>query len=362
MVGISLCMIVKNEEDVLARCLESVRGIADEIIVVDTGSTDKTVEIARQFTNQVYYFDWRDDFSAARNFAFSFARNDYTLWLDADDLLLPADREAFLNLKDNLSPDVDVVLMKYNISFDTQGNPTFGYYRERLVRTGKFHWEGRVHEIIPPAGNLLFSNIAVTHRKTRPSAPDRNLKIYETMLSQGIALSPREQYYYARELFDHKRYQQAASCFSSFLKEGKGWVEDNISACLCMADCYFAAGERDRGLTALLHSFSYDLPRPEVCCALGQYFMQCDAYRQAAFWYETACRCKLPEHPLGFRNPDCADFIPYMQLCVCYDRLGEREQAYAYHQKAKKLKPDDPAVQYNEAYFTGQASCSEKES
>ena len=67
MVGISLCMIVKNEEDVLARCLESVRGIADEIIVVDTGSTDKTVEIARQFTNQVYYFEWRDDFSAARN-------------------------------------------------------------------------------------------------------------------------------------------------------------------------------------------------------------------------------------------------------------------------------------------------------
>ena len=76
MATVSLCMIVRNEEDVLGRCLESVKDIVDEIIIVDTGSTDRTKEIAGRFTNTVYDFPWIDDFSAARNFSFSKATID----------------------------------------------------------------------------------------------------------------------------------------------------------------------------------------------------------------------------------------------------------------------------------------------
>ena len=67
MVSVSLCMIVKNEEDVLERCLESAVDLVDEIIIVDTGSTDRTKEIAGRFTDQIYDFPWCDDFAAARN-------------------------------------------------------------------------------------------------------------------------------------------------------------------------------------------------------------------------------------------------------------------------------------------------------
>ena len=80
-------MIVRDEEKVLLRCLESLRGEADELIIVDTGSRDKTAEIARKYTDRVYFFPWIDDFSAARNFAFSKASGDYLMWLDADDLI-----------------------------------------------------------------------------------------------------------------------------------------------------------------------------------------------------------------------------------------------------------------------------------
>ena len=89
---LSLCMIVKDEEPVLERCLESVRGLFDEIVVIDTGSVDRTREIALSFGAFVYDFPWRDDFSAARNFSFSKATGNYLFWMDADDVLPPPSR------------------------------------------------------------------------------------------------------------------------------------------------------------------------------------------------------------------------------------------------------------------------------
>ena len=77
---ISLCMIVKNEEDVIERCLSSAKDVIDEIIIVDTGSTDSTKSIAQKYTDKVYDFKWCDDFSKARNFSFSKATMDYCMW------------------------------------------------------------------------------------------------------------------------------------------------------------------------------------------------------------------------------------------------------------------------------------------
>ena len=89
---LSLCMIVKNEEDVIGRCLECVSDIFDEIIVVDTGSEDKTRDIVKKYTKNLYYFKWIEDFAAARNYAFSKATKDYIMWLDADDIILDKDK------------------------------------------------------------------------------------------------------------------------------------------------------------------------------------------------------------------------------------------------------------------------------
>ena len=93
MITISLCMIVKNEEAVLGRVLKQMQDIADEIIIVDTGSTDRTKEIASQFTEQVFDYPWHQDFAAARNFASAQATMDYWMWLDADDVIRPDQQE-----------------------------------------------------------------------------------------------------------------------------------------------------------------------------------------------------------------------------------------------------------------------------
>ena len=108
---ISLCMIVKNEEQVLARCLDSVADLVDEMIIVDTGSSDATKEIASRYTDQVYDFAWQDDFAAARNFSFSKATKDYIYVPDADEVLDEENREAFRQLKQVLLPEVEIVQM-----------------------------------------------------------------------------------------------------------------------------------------------------------------------------------------------------------------------------------------------------------
>ena len=107
---ISLCMIVKNEEIHIARCLESVADLVDEIIIVDTGSTDRTVDIVSKYTSKIYSYPWKDDFSAARNESFSKATMDYCMWMDADDVLEDSEKDKFLQLKQSLPPDTDMVM------------------------------------------------------------------------------------------------------------------------------------------------------------------------------------------------------------------------------------------------------------
>lgn len=352
MVTISLCMIVKNEEDVLARCLASVQDLVDEIIIADTGSTDATKEIAAKFTDHLYDFPWIDDFSAARNFAFSKASMDYCMWLDADDIIIDQDRAGFLELKQTLDPDTDVVMMKYNTGFDANGTPTFSYYRERLLkRLAGFVWQGAVHEVITPRGTLLYSDVAVTHHKLHPSDPDRNLRIFEKLLREGKTLCPREQFYYARELYYHAQYERAIQVFHAFLNDGAGWVENNIDACQHLAYCYYKLGKRQEALDALFSSFRYDTPRAELCCDIGKHFLDCGSYQQAIYWYETAASRNKNDRAGGFINQDCYGYIPYLQLCVCYDRLGDLVKANDYNERAGKEKPDDSIVAKNRRYF-----------
>ncbi|MGI5959986.1 MAG: glycosyltransferase [Massiliimalia sp.] len=349
MITISLCMIVRNEELVLARCLDSVQGIPDEIIIVDTGSVDATKEIAGQYTSLVYDFLWQDDFSAARNFSFSKASKEYLLWLDADDVLSPKDREAFLNLKNQLDPTVDIVMMPYIISEDPQGNSLFSYPRERLIKREKgYVWQGEIHETISLIGIIRQENIPVRHRKMKSGDPKRNLRIFQGMISRGKQLDPRERYYYARELWYNEQYASAKQELETYLTL-PGWKEDRIQAWLILSHCRSALGDEAGALDCLYKSFEEDLPRPEVCCAIGDWYQRQGENQKAVYWYRMAM--EAPESEMGFCQPEMKTFVPLMQMCVCYDRLGDRKQAFACHQQAKKLHPEHPSVLYNEKYF-----------
>ncbi len=353
MITISLCMIVKNEEAVLARCLESARDIADEIVIVDTGSVDETIAVAKRFTDQVYSFEWIDDFSAARNFSFSKATQEYILWLDADDVIDGENRARFLRLKETLPPDTGRVMLPYNTAFDAEGHPVFSYFRERLVRRdGNPLWLEPVHEHLTAAGTITQLDAAVSHRPgPRDTAhSDRNLRIYRTRLARGERLSTRGMYYFARELKTHGLWDEAITQYETVLRSPDIWVEDAITGAADLADCYLQTGGQKKALEALCMSFVRDLPRAEILCGIGNIYVDRQDYTRAIFWYELALSLPRPGG-WGFYSKDHWGYIPHMQLCMLYDRTGNRAQALVHHEAAKTLRPDCSAVHHNESYF-----------
>lgn len=352
MITISLCMIVRNEEAVLARCLKSVSDIVDEIIVLDTGSTDNTMEIAKSFGAKIYQKPWTDNFGEARNASFDKATMEYVLWLDADDVIDEENRAAFSALKETLDLSVDVVMMRYHVAFDANSQPTYTFFRERLLRRAfGFRWEGRVHEAIVVAGHVIQSQIAIRHEKKGPGVPGRNLRIYEKMIAEGEVLEPRHRYYYARELYANGRMEEAIALLRQCVDDPCGWVENRIGACRDLAACLVSVDMDDEALKVLTASFLLGEPHAEICCDIGKIFINKGQYRTAIFWYSAAPTCSPTEAGGGFALPECRGYIPYMQLCLCYHRIGDHTLAEKYNEMAAALKEGDETAETNREYF-----------
>lgn len=354
MFTISLCMIVRDEEETLGRCLETVSDLVDEIIIVDTGSADRTKEIAQSYGAKLFDFEWIDDFAAARNYAFAQATKTYILWLDADDVLLEMDRERFRALKTMEPFDYDSVSMPYHLMVDERGEPVHFLRRNRLVRREcNFVWHGVVHEYLAVAGRVLHSEIAITHQKTKPYT-DRNLQIYLKRKEQGEVFDPRDQYYFANELFDHARYSEAAEQYQLFLDGGLGWSEDRIWACSKQADCYAHLSQPEKQIQSLTRTLAIDLPRAEICCKLGAFFVEKQEFGKAIYWFRQATLLERPQ-TMGKIDESAWTWLPHLQLCYCYDRLGELKKAKIHHDMARLYYPTHPSVEYNESYFASLA-------
>lgn len=351
MITISLCMIVKNEEDVIGNCLESIKDVVDEINIVDTGCTDRTLDIVKKYTDRIYYFKWIDDFAAARNFSFDKATKDYILWLDADDVLLKEDVEKLKNLKSTLNPDIDCVTFLYNYAQDAEGNPALIFRRERLVkRENKFPWIGFIHEYI--GGNkkhTIDADIIVTHKRLHGDS-DRNLNIYKKKLEEGVEFSNRDIYYYGKELYYHGMHDEAIKIFKSLLSVPI-WIEEKIDIICKLADCYVATGDKEKSINILLSSFEVAPPRAEVIYRLGQTFEMLDRYYEAIYWYESIQHAKKPEDRSGFIYEELWSWRTYIQLCVCYNRVGDIDTAYIYHEKARNLQPKNECIIQNSKFF-----------
>lgn len=164
---LSLCMIVKNEEEMLGGCLESVKNVVDEIVIVDTGSTDKTLEIANKYGANIYHFEWINDFSEARNESIKHSTSQWILYLDADERLTFESQNAIRTLLNTANEEIGayyVVIESDHRQLDGSAERHKGAYPRLFRNLGypNIKFMGRVHEQISPS-------IAAMKKLTLPS-------------------------------------------------------------------------------------------------------------------------------------------------------------------------------------------------
>lgn len=333
MITISTCMIVKNEEALLSRCLDCVKKFSDEIIIVDTGSTDRTKEIAATYTDNIYDFPWINDFSAARNFSFSKATKEYIYIADADEIIDSENLQNILNLKSILLPEIDIVQMYYTNQLEF--NTTYNYnkeYRPKLIkRLREFYWQDPLHETLRLEPVIYDSDISIIH-KPHNNHSSRDFGNLQQLIQVGTILSSKLNIMYAKELFiagtdddflTAKEYFQSLS--NNILKE------DELKAVQCvLVKCGVIESNPHLILSAALKNIADGNGSAEVCTCLGNYYETCGEYNEAILWYynaayETACELCL----------QYSEELPLNGLIRCYTQLGNTEQVLYYTEQLK---------------------------
>lgn len=294
----SLCMIVKNEEAVLRECLDSIKELMDEIIIVDTGSTDGTKEIAAEYTPYVYDYQWTDDFAAARNFAFSKATGDYIYSADADEYLDEENRVKFKALKKVLMPEVEIVQMIYVT--EQINHPTENFAKDLrpklFKRLREFTWIEPIHETVNTNPVVFDSDIEIQHRPQGDHS-SRDFAVFERIIEEKGMLSDRLLTMYLRELYkagSEEALEHAREFLEQMLVElkqkGKELLARQTIAVLLKL---YRQTDNPVAILKLGLREEITIPSAEVCMELGYFFMKKEEYEEASKWfYRAAFECE----------------------------------------------------------------------
>lgn len=338
MITISLCMIVKNEENVLERCIRPLIPLMDEIIIVDTGSTDRTREIALQFTDKVYDFAWTGNFSDARNFSFSKATMDYIYCADADEYMDPENVRKFEFLKRGLLPEIEIVQMYYTNQLSH--NTVYNYDKElraklyKRVRT--FKWINPIHECVRLDPVVYDSDIEIIHM---PEAlhTSRDLKAFVKMFRDGMHLSKKLHNLYAKELFisgSDDDYAKAVDFFKASIEDPGRDMDEIMEASCVLSHAYRISGKIELFFKYAMKSVASE-GCSEICYELGCFYESQKDYTEAATWFYNAVYETKP-----ILNIHYGGDYALGKLADCYQNLGDKDTAKEYARLTKEWRPD----------------------
>ncbi|MCR4674261.1 MAG: glycosyltransferase family 2 protein [Lachnospiraceae bacterium] len=335
MVTVSLCMIVKNEEKVLDRCLSSMADLMDEIIIVDTGSTDRTKEVAKKYTDKIYDFPWVDDFSLARNFAFKHAVCDYIYSADADEILDEENRRRFLNLKSVLMSEVEIVQMWY-VEKGTQTvlNAKKEYRPKLFKRLRTFQWIDPIHETVRTEPVVFDSDIEIFHMP-EGNHSKRDFRIFELSYDTEGKLSKRLYEMYARELYKWGTVEDLSKgekIFKSVMNQETLDNEMFLDFCTVIARAERLLGNTTNFMKYAMKVVSVT-PNSEICKELGDFYFTKEDYSEAALWYYNAIH--ETESSLDINSQGKATMV---SLSDCYEKLGQGELSAHYLTEAGAWK------------------------
>ena len=318
MITITLCMIVKNEEAFLARCLDSLEGLMDEIVIVDTGSTDRTKEIAAKYTDKVFDYKWIDDFSDARNYSFSKSSMDYIYVADADEVLDDANRQEFMNLKQCMDERIEIVQMKYknDIADNNVQNSVLEYSPKLFKRLREFSWIDPIHETIRTTPVIYDSDIEILHMPESFHSK-RDFSIFIRAFEKDGCFSPKLRSMYAKELLktgDESDFISAKEIFQIIFENDTDETARKEAACV-LARCYRLEENQNEFFKIALKDM-ITTPCAEICYELGCYFESCNDYAEASLWYYNAAH-----EAASILDIHTSGDLPLRGLVSCYEKL-----------------------------------------
>lgn len=240
-------MIVKNEEALLAQSLQSIQAVADEIIITDTGSTDNTIKIAKEFTNKVFHFPWNDNFSDALNFCHSHSSSRYNFRWDAD-FLLRKGQAHIINLKNSQFDHLNTISFTWNIEFGNNNHPIKSIPRWFIFEKSAFHFVFPVHADIKPNDpkilikNKYYPEIEIDHlkdKKLKAHRYEQTLSLVQKSLKKDKN-NPFLLFAFAEELIFEKNFIQAIKILSRVLNHEQIPQEKKALALEHMLLCYLS--------------------------------------------------------------------------------------------------------------------------
>ena len=350
---ISLCMIAKNEEKDLANCLNSVKGIIDEIIIVDTGSADKTKEIAKKFNARIFDFKWIDDFSAARNESIKHATKDWILVLDADEtlgkerlniikeLIKDKENDAFLFLQKNYTNETSIA------GFVSEGHKKngkgyagwYGSFIARLFRNKKgYQFEGTVHELVEPSieakkGNISAANVTLHHYgNSDPAIAKKKRQFYLELCRKKVKQNPNDVSYYELGVL----YKENNN-FNDAIKSFKKSIELNPKHSMAFYELGVVC-EKEKNYDDAIKNYTESLrikENTEAFQSLGVCYLKKGMLKEA---YRNLVKAML-------LNPN--KYTIYNNIGAVMEKLGNYDSAIKMLEISIKLNPNNSIGFYN---------------
>lgn len=339
---ISVCMIAKNEETRIERCLSSLKPYDFEIIVVDTGSTDRTKEIALKYTDKVLDFEWCDDFSAARNFSLRAASNNWIFMIDCDEWIKTLDLEELTYFRKHLSDSVGSVSRENLVTENGIMTLNNTDYTERFFDRRLYHYTGIIHEQLTPIRGkeinsyLLKTTILHTGYDLTPTERITKNKRNYTLLLKQLEADPDNPYLYYQlgktceiiEDFDH-----ACEYYSKGLEYD---LDPELAYVQAMVVSYGNAllrtGQADiaLGFEGIYKEFSI---LADFVYLMGNIYKANNMYEQAIDQYQKAIDITF------CRQNGCNSFLPIYQTGEIFEMLGDTNTAIACYKQCGNFAP-----------------------
>lgn len=352
---VSLCMIVRDNEAIIEACLTSVRPWVDELIVVDTGSMDRTPELCRQLGAQVFDFPWCDDFSAARNESLRHATGDWIFWMDSDDQIDPVQGQRLRDLvRSKHAPECLGYVLQVHCPAD-DGHQATVVDHVKLFRNGRgLQFEHRIHEQILPSirragGSVEFREIHVVHHGSRQTPEQRSRKLERDfrILQQDLREHPDHPFI----LFNLGMTCDDAGMYAQAI--------DYLEHCLCVShpdeshvrkawsilvNSLRLSGDPQRAIqkaTSGLERYPDDV---ELRFRLAVLLQQTGDAQDAVGQYKQLLNQTEPRR-FQSRDNSITGYKLHHNLALAYDQLGMASDAARHWESALSLSPESEAAQ-----------------